>query len=110
MPAPAREPPGPRLPIEIVQPDNVPVLSIDGVFGGLDPSKGRLLFYSDRPHVTVNDDGVMVPVSLVRTFLADVRMSPETFLGIARWMGTHADQFEAWCAQEVEEGDKEELA
>lgn len=88
----------------------MPVLSIDGAFGGLDPSKGRFLIYADRPEADVDENGSMVPVKVVRTILADIRMSPETFLSMARWMNAHADRFEAWCADASTEDENQEPA
>ena len=92
--------PSDRLPVRIVQPADLPVLNVDGVFGGLDPSMARMLLYADRPEVTIAADGSMAPAAVVRTFLAELRMSPETFVSIAHWMETQAARYETCCTDE----------
>lgn len=94
-----------RLPLRIVQPADLPVLNVDGILGGLDPSQGRILLYADRPEMTIAADGSMTPAAVVRTFLAELRMSPETFVSVARWMGTQAARYETCSA----EADDEEM-
>ena len=96
---PSNETQGDRLPIRIVQPADLPVLNVDGILGGLDPSQARMLLYADRPEMTIAADGSMAPAAVVRTFLAELRMSPETFVSVARWMGTQAARYEAFSAE-----------
>lgn len=96
MPAPDHD--TGRNRVRLVQPEDLPVLNVDGLFGGLDPTMGRLLLYADRPEVKMHDNGSMSSTAIVRTLLAELRMSPDTFIGVARWMGTQADRYEAWCS------------
>lgn len=96
MPAP--DPDAGRNRVRLIQPEDLPVLSVDGLFGGLDPIMGRLLLYADRPEVEMHEDGSMSSTAIVRTLLAELRMSPETFIGVARWMEAQADRYEAWCS------------
>ncbi|ACL15752.1 hypothetical protein [Methanosphaerula palustris] len=95
---PSNETQDDRLPLRIVQPADLPVLNVDGILGGLDPSQARILLYADRPEMTIAADGSMTPAAVVRMFLAELRMSPETFVSIACWMGTQAARYEACSA------------
>lgn len=80
---------------------NFKVAFIDGVFGSLTQVNGRMAFYVDIP---VNETGNVVigeakPPELFtnkirRVFLIDIRMSPETFKSIAKFMNDQIINYE----------------
>jgi hypothetical protein len=69
------------------------VIFIDGIIGAITPSGGRIAFFVDIP---ISETGNVVigetkppeiyTNKIKREFLIDVRMSPESFKGIAKWM------------------------
>jgi len=69
-----------------------------GVFGGLDPNGGRLLFYLDRLEpVTTNEPptpGAQKLAKVVRELQIEVHVSPAQFKSIAAWMASHLKTFE----------------
>lgn len=79
---------------------NYLVYQIDGVYGGLDPEKGSLIFFVDMPKVQVNNDGSMDTESIERQFLFEVRMTPGTFVGISKWMKENADYYLKWIEEQ----------
>ncbi len=76
------------------------VFHIDGVYGGLDPEKGSLVFFVDIPKVQVNNDGSMDSDTIERQFLFEVRMTPAIFIGMAKWMKENADYYIKWIEEQ----------
>jgi hypothetical protein len=80
---------------------NFKVASADGAFGFLTPGGGRMAFYVDIP---VNETGNIIlgeskPPELYtnkirRVSLIDLRMSPETFKSIAKFMTDQVANYE----------------
>lgn len=62
-----------------------------GVFGGLSPLEGRMLFFVDRlvPKITDGKSGQMATESVERELQVEVHMSPEVFLSTYKWMEAH---------------------
>jgi len=80
---------------------NFRVVFIDGVLGAVNPIEGRIAFFVDIP---VSETGNVVigepkPPEIYtnkvkRMFLIDVRMSPETFKSVAKWMTDNVATYE----------------
>jgi len=67
-----------------------------GVFGGLDPNDGRLIFYLDRlePETVKDPPGSQKVKKIIRELQVEVHVSPGQFKSIARWMNEHIRRFE----------------
>jgi len=73
------------------------VFHVNGVFGGADPSEGRIIFYIDHLELKMKEDGhpgEMETDKIVRELLVEVRMSPIEFKAIHDWMETHIKRLE----------------
>ena len=66
-----------------------------GVFGGLDPNDGRMIFFLDRikPKMKSGKKNVMQLEKVNRELQVEVHMSPNQFLSVAKWMHEHAQKF-----------------
>jgi len=73
---------------ELVKNPEYKVLHVDGVFGGVDPSEGRMIFHMDRLELKMKDGhlGVMETDHIVRELLVEIRLSPLEFKRVADWM------------------------
>ncbi|MEN6518617.1 MAG: hypothetical protein ABFC38_10550 [Methanospirillum sp.] len=91
-----------KLPIRVEYAEDFPTYTVDGVVGGLDPKNGRIVFFADEPQLIFNDDNEVVATKITRTYLLNLRMCPDTFCAIARWMNGHADYYENWCREQEE--------
>ncbi len=69
---------------------------INGVFGGLSPDEGRMIFYVDRlvPEVLNDPPGAMKMQKIDRELVVDVRMSAAQFRSIAEWMVSHVRELD----------------
>lgn len=68
-----------------------------GVFGGLDPDDGKLIFFLDRIEPeTVREPhpGAQKVKKIVRELQVEVHVSPAQFKRIWLWMGEHIKRFE----------------
>jgi hypothetical protein len=68
-----------------------------GVFGGLDPNDGRIIFFIDHWEMeTVNDPlpGSAKVEKITREHLIEVHMSPTQFKSIPIRMGEHVKRYE----------------
>jgi hypothetical protein len=67
-----------------------------GVFGGLDPNDGRVIFFLDRikPGMRKEPKGAMALDKINRELQVEVHMSPPQFISVAKWMMDHAQRFE----------------
>jgi hypothetical protein len=73
-----------------------------GVFGGLDPNDGRMIFYLDRLEPeTLNQPtpGAQVVKKILRESQVEVHMSPTQFKSIALWMNSHIQRYEELFGQ-----------
>jgi len=66
-----------------------------GVFGGLDPNDGRMIFFLDRlrPKMKKGGKGSMELDRIDRELQVEVHMSPAQFISAAKWMNDHAQKF-----------------
>lgn len=80
-----------KVKFELSRSQDYKVVYINGVFGGLSPEEGRMLFYIDRlvPEVLNDPAGVMKLQKIDRELIVDVRMSAAQFRSIADWMLSH---------------------
>ncbi len=85
-----------KISFELVKDDNYRTIHVNGVFGGLDPVEGRIIFYIDEiePEMDESTPGKMKVKKVVRRLLIDIRMSPAQFKSIADWMQSHIKKFE----------------
>lgn len=62
-----------------------------GIFGGLSPLEGRMLFFVDRfvPKIVDDTVGQMATDSVERELQVEVHMSPEVFISTYKWMEAH---------------------
>jgi hypothetical protein len=82
--------------IEISEGDGYKVVYASGVFGGLDPHDGRIVFFLDRikPKMKNDPKGAMELEKINRELQVEVHMSPPQFASVAKWMIEHVHQFE----------------
>ena len=69
----------------------------NGVFGGLDPNGGRMIFYLDRVEPeTLNQPtpGAQIVKKIIRELQVEVHMSPTQFKSTAMWMAEHIKRYE----------------
>lgn len=81
---------------ETIRDPDFKVIFVDGVAGELNPDCGTLTFFYDQPDLETNPQGVMSVEKLIRHLAIDIKLSPEKWVLIARWMAKHADYYEKW--------------
>lgn len=71
---------------------------VNGVFGSVNPMEGRLIFYIDNLEPKFKERSrrpdEMETEKVVRELVAEIRMSPLQFKGIAEWMMGHIKRLE----------------
>ena len=77
--------------IKITKSPDFKMLYATGIFGGLNPLEGRMLFFVDRLTPKIVDDamGQMKTDFVEREFQVEVHMSPGVFIGTYKWMEDH---------------------
>lgn len=76
--------------------EGMPLLYATGVFGGLAPNDGRILFIADRLELEPAETPGNQKVKLVNQEIqVEIHMSPITFKAVALWMKDNLDKFEA---------------
>lgn len=72
------------------------VLYATGVFGGVDPSEGRLIFYLDRqiPKMREGVPDEMTTGRTERELQVEIHVSAAEFKSIAQWMIGHVNRLE----------------
>jgi hypothetical protein len=83
-------------PIEMTESPAYRPVYASGVFGGLDPHDGRLIFFLDRikPGMKKSPHGAMELEKVCRELQVEIHMSPSQFASVARWMMGHVQGFE----------------
>ena len=87
----------PKIPkIDVTESSDFKAVYASGVFGGLDPNDGRMIFFLDRikPKVKKLTKAVMELDKVERELQVEVHMSPAQFISVAKWMSGHADKFQ----------------
>jgi hypothetical protein len=82
---------------EDVQSPDFRYVYVTGVFGGLDPNDGKMIFYLDRlipettnrPHI-----GALEMRKILRELQVEIHMSPTQFKNIYLWMQKHITRYE----------------
>lgn len=89
----ARSKVGPK--IEISENPDYKAVYASGVFGGLDPHDGRIIFFMDRikPKMVDEPRGAMDLEKINRELQVEVHLSPSQFASVARWMTEHVERF-----------------
>jgi hypothetical protein len=88
--------PKPKMPkIEITRGEGFKAVYASGVFGGLDPNDGRMIFFLDRlkPKMKSREKNIMALEKIERELQVEVHMSPNQFISMAKWMNEHAHKF-----------------
>ena len=82
--------------IEMTESPDYKAVYVSGVFGGLDPNDGRVIFFLDRikPKMVSNPRGAMELEKVNRELQVEIHMSPPQFMSVAKWMMDHAQRFE----------------
>ncbi len=82
--------------IEISESQDYRAVYASGVFGGLDPHDGRIVFFLDRimPKIKSEPKGAMELEKINRELQVEVHMSPSQFASVAKWMMEHVHLFE----------------
>ncbi|UCD03349.1 MAG: hypothetical protein JSV63_01800 [Candidatus Aenigmatarchaeota archaeon] len=76
--------------IEVTEGSGFRPVYASGVFGGLDPNDGRLIFFLDRLKPSVKKGKTVMELSKVeREMQVEVHMSPNQFMSVAKWMNEH---------------------
>jgi hypothetical protein len=67
-----------------------------GAFGGLNPMDARMTFYVDRvmPEIDIEKPGNMKSGRVERELQVEVHMSPQQFVSLYHWMGSHIERME----------------
>jgi len=70
------------------------IVAASGVFGGLHPVGGQVIFYTDRFEPTSDSMGKLSLGSVNRELQVEIHVSPAVFKSIAEWMTNHVKDFE----------------
>jgi hypothetical protein len=68
-----------------------------GVFGGLDPNDGKIIFFIDHLVPKTTDEpvpGASKIEKITREYLIEIHMTPTQFKGVAIWMGDNVKRYE----------------
>ena len=81
---------------EITERSDYNVVYASGVFGGLDPNDGRIIFFLDRirPKMRKEPGGAMDLEKINRELQVEIHLPPPQFASVARWMMAHVERFE----------------
>lgn len=81
--------------IDITESPDYKAVYASGVFGGMDPNDSRLIFFLDRikPKIKKSRKTVMEIDKINRELQVEIRMSPNQFISVAKWMNEHAEKF-----------------
>jgi hypothetical protein len=77
------------------------IVSASGVFGGLNPVEGQLIFYTDRLEPKSDAFGNMSLGFVNRELQVEVHFSPASFKSIADFMTSRVKMFEEQQKQEI---------
>lgn len=92
--------------IETVRDPDFKVIFADGVAGDLNPERGLLTFFYDVPDLETNPQGIISINKLTRHLSIDIRLTPDKWTVIARWMMQHADYYEKWKDEQFKNKNK----
>lgn len=85
---------GSKIKVEVTKSPDFRLVYANGVFGSLTALEGRITFYADRLIPEITEDGGMKTSYVERELQVEVKMSPQQFLSISRWMRSHIERME----------------
>lgn len=90
---------------EIRDSEHFRLIYATGVFGGLSPNDGRIIFFVDRlkTRPIKGKPGQEKVEKVIRERQVEVHVSPATWKSIAKWMQTHIEQIEKTIGKIPEE-------
>ncbi|MGH2638607.1 MAG: hypothetical protein ACRDF4_04915 [Rhabdochlamydiaceae bacterium] len=93
----SKQPPYLRVPeFDVKFAPDYKILYVSGAFGGVDPIDGKLFLYLDRIIPRIKEGGQLGEMEaankIERDVLVELRMSPETFKALAKWMQQAAEK------------------
>jgi hypothetical protein len=82
--------------ITITRSPDYRTLYATGVFGGLNPLEGRIIFHLDRliPKMKEAPLGAMETAEVERELQVEVHLSPGAFIDLYMWMKGHVESME----------------
>ena len=85
-----------KVKVTITKSPDFRLVYANGVFGGLSLQEGRITFYADRliPKIAEDVPGGLRTGYVERELQVEVKMSPQQFLSISRWMQGHIKRLE----------------
>lgn len=89
-----------KPPMEILRSPECRTITVNGVFGGLNPIEGVMLLYTDYPVPTNPQKG---EVKIVREIQTVIKLSPVAWKVIANWMASHVQKVEKETGQSLPE-------
>jgi hypothetical protein len=79
----------------VKKPEGLPIIYATGVFGGLAPNDGRMLFIADRLELEPSETpGNQKLKEVNQEVQAEIHMSPLTFKSVALWMNKQVEIYE----------------
>lgn len=84
------------IPVKITKRPEFTTLYASGIFGGLNPIEGRIVFYIDRPVPKMKETpiGAMEVSEVERELQVELHLSPATFIQMYEWMKSHIERLE----------------
>lgn len=98
------------LPINVKKSEEFKTICLDGVYGGLNGLSGFIGIYSDEFEQEADENGIMRPISITRTIHTELRMNPEVWIGIARWMQDNAEALKKFRQSQLDKLIKEKTS
>lgn len=80
----------------VAESENFRSIYASGIFGGLNPAEGRIIFYHDRLKIkpVENTPGGLQTKEIVHEMQVEVHMSPANFKVLAEWAMKHVQNVE----------------
>jgi len=94
-----------RVPIRVTKSPDYKVFYATGIFGGLSPREGRMIFHLDRlvPRMKEEPLGGMETGEVERELQVEVHLSMATFLDMYVWIKGHVERMEKKGILKLEE-------
>jgi len=87
--------------VTIIKSDDLGISYFDGAYAGMTPQFGQLFFYIDTPDFKANGENQLSTEGTKRKILLDIRMHPDTFIGIAETMARHAEIYKKYRVRDI---------
>ena len=89
------------LEIKVTKHPEYRIVAASGIFGGLIPAEGQLIFYTDRLEPKPESDGKMSVGFVNRELQVELHLSPASFKSIAEFMTSRVKMFEEQQKQQI---------